>query len=104
MKTELNIRPNYHQKDENIEPHIHLGLLAYQVVSVIRHQLISAGINDSWTTLIEKMNTQKATTTAMMKKNGKKVFVRNCSIPSAELKEIYRVLKLKPVPFYKKKM
>ena len=104
LKTELNIRPNYHQKDENIEPHIHLGLLAYQVVSVIRHQLISAGINDSWTTLIEKMNTQKATTTAMMKKNGKKVFVRNCSIPSAELKEIYRVLKLKPVPFYKKKM
>ena len=104
LKTELNIRPNYHQKDENIEPHIHLGLLAYQVVSVIRHQLISAGINDSWTTLIEKMNTQKATTTAMMKKNGKKVFVRNCSIPSAELKEIYQVLKLKPVPFYKKKM
>ena len=104
LKTELNIRPNYHQIDENIEPHIHLCLLAYQVVSVIRHQLKSAGINDSWTTLIEKMNTQKATTTAMMKKNGKKVFVRNCSIPSAEMKEIYQVLKLSPVPFYKKNM
>lgn len=104
LKTELNIRPNYHQKDENIEPHIHLGLFAYQLVSIIRHQLKSAGINDSWTTLIEKMNTQKATTTAIMKKNGKKVFVRNCSIPSKELKEIYQILKLNPVPFYKKNL
>ena len=102
LKTELNIRPNYHQNDENIEPHIHLGLLAYQVVSAIRHQLKTAGINDSWTTLIAKMNTQKVTTTAMMKKNGQKVFVRNCSIPTAELRELYQVLKLKPVPFYKK--
>lgn len=104
LKTELNIRPNYHQKDENIEPHINLGLLSYQIVSVIRHQLKSAGINDSWTTLISKMNTQKAMTTTMMNKNGKKVFVRNCSIPSAELKEIYQVLKLKLVPFYKKNL
>jgi transposase len=44
LKTELSIRPNYHQKDENIEGHIHLGLLAYQVVSIIRYQLKQNGI------------------------------------------------------------
>jgi hypothetical protein len=103
LKTELCIRPNYHQKDENIEPHIHLGILAYQVVAAIRYQLKSKGLNDSWTTLLSKMNTQKVTTTAMMKKDGDKVFVRNCSIPSSELLEIYQKLKLKPVPFYKKR-
>lgn len=103
LKTELCIRPNYHQKDENIEPHIHLGILAYQVVSAIRYQLKSMGMKDNWTTLLSKMNTQKVITTAMMKKDGEKVFVRNCTIPSSELLEIYQKLKLKPVPFYKKR-
>lgn len=103
LKTELNIRPNYHQTDENIEPHINLGLLAYQVVSVIRHQLSAKGIKDSWSTLVSKMNTQKATTTAMIAKNGNKIFIRNCSVPNAELREIYQHLNLKPVPFYKKR-
>lgn len=103
LKTELCIRPNYHQKDENIEPHIHLGILAYQIVSAIRYQLKSMGIKDNWTTLLSKMNTQKVITTAMMKKDGEKVFVRNCTIPGAELLEVYQKLKLKPVPFYKKR-
>jgi len=103
LKTELCMRPNYHQKDENIEPHIHLGILAYQIVSSIRFQLKSKGINDSWTTLLAKMNTQKVVTTAMMKRDGEKVFIRNCTIPSSELLEIYQNLKLKPMPFYKKR-
>ena len=103
LKTELSIRPNYHQKDENIEPHIHLGILAYQIVSVIRYQLKSMGMKDSWSTLLSKMTTQKVTTTAMMKKDGEKIFVRNCTIPGSELLEIYQKLKLKPVPFYKKR-
>ena len=103
LKTELHIRPNYHQNDENIEPHINLGLLAYQIVSVIRHQLKAKGLHDSWTTLVSKMITQKLTTTAMMTKKGDKLFIRNCSVPSAELREIYQYLKLKPVPFYKKR-
>lgn len=103
LKSELNIRPNYHQYDENIESHIHLGLLAYQLVSIIRHQLKASGIHDSWTTLITKMNTQKVITTSMLQKDGNKIHVRNCTVPEAELKEIYQVLKLKPVPFYKKR-
>jgi len=104
LKTELCIRPNFHQKDENIEAHIHLGLLAYQIVSIIRFQLKQAGINNSWKTLLAKMNTQKIMTTSFLDKQNKKIHVRNCSIPAAELNEIYQLLKLKPVPFYRKKL
>jgi transposase len=104
LKTELCIRPNYHQKDTNIEAHIHLGLLAYQIVSIIRYQLKQSGINDSWKTLLSKMNTQKIMTTSFMDKHNNKVHVRNCSVPNAELTEIQQTLKLKPAPFYRKKV
>jgi transposase len=104
LKTELSIRPNYHQKDENIEAHINCGLLAYQIVSIIRYQLKRAGIRDSWETLLNKMNTQKVMTTSCVDKHNKKVHIRNCSVPNAELKEIQDILKLKPVPFYRKKV
>jgi transposase len=39
LKTDLAIRPVHHQKDQNTEAHIFLGVLAYQVVATIRHQL-----------------------------------------------------------------
>lgn len=104
LKTELSIRPNYHQKDENIEAHIHLGLLAYHIVSIIRYQLKQAGVRDSWNTLLSKMNTQKVMTTSCLDKYNNKIHIRNCSVPNAELKEIQDILKLKPVPFYRKKV
>lgn len=103
LKTELCIRPNYHQKDENIEAHIHLGLLAYQIVSIIRYQLKAVNIKDSWKNLLSKMNTQKIMTTSFIDKQQRKIHVRNCSVPETELMEIYQVLKLKPMPFYRKK-
>lgn len=59
LKTDLAIRPVHHQKDQNTEAHIFLGVLAYQVVATIRHQLKTKNINDSWQTIIMKMNTQK---------------------------------------------
>jgi transposase len=54
-KTDLNIRPIYHQKDQYIEPHIWLGVIAYQVVSYIRQTLKQNGIHYSWKTIVEKM-------------------------------------------------
>ncbi len=39
LKTDLRIRPIFHQKDKYSTAHIHLGLMAYQIVAVIRHRL-----------------------------------------------------------------
>ncbi len=39
LKTDLSLRPVYHQTDKNVLAHINLGILAYQVVSTIRYQL-----------------------------------------------------------------
>ncbi|GHV62126.1 hypothetical protein FACS1894195_3670 [Bacteroidia bacterium] len=39
LKTDLDLRPIYHKKDQSSLAHLHLGLLDYHVVSTIRYQL-----------------------------------------------------------------
>ena len=59
LKTELNLRPVYHQKDCRTQAHIHLGVLAYMVVNTIRHKLKQKGIHHDWKNIIRIMNSQK---------------------------------------------
>ena len=63
LKTDLDLRPIYHRKDENTMTHLNLGLLAYWLVNKIRHQLKQEGIHSGWRKIIRTMNTQKAVTT-----------------------------------------
>jgi transposase len=39
LKTDLDIRPVFHQKDINSEAHLFIGILAYQLVHAIREEL-----------------------------------------------------------------
>ncbi|GHT23359.1 hypothetical protein FACS189430_06520 [Bacteroidia bacterium] len=39
LKTDLDLRPVYHKRDDSSMAHLHLGLLAYWVVNTIRYQL-----------------------------------------------------------------
>jgi hypothetical protein len=39
LKTDLDLRPIYHKKDNSTMAHLHLGLLAYWVVNTVRFQL-----------------------------------------------------------------
>lgn len=41
LKTDLDLRPIYHKTDEASMANLHLGLLAYWLVSTIRYQLQS---------------------------------------------------------------
>jgi len=103
LKTDLSLRPVFHQKDIHTESHINLGILAYQLVSTIRHQLKKKNINYDWQNISRIMNTQKLITTSMNSKNNKQIRIRKCSIPNYEVKEIYQALRLKHIPFYYKK-
>jgi len=102
LKTDLAIRPVHHQKDENTEAHIFLSVLAYQVVATIRYQLKIKNINDSWSTIIMKMNTQKSVVTSMMDTDNKKIVIKTCSQPSSDAKAIYKALNYKNEAFKRK--
>lgn len=103
LKTDLDLRPIYHKKDESTIAHLNLGLLSYWLVNTIRRQLKGSGINHCWTEIVRIGNTQKVITTTGYNKAGKEITVRKCSEPDAKLKALQTVLKIKHRPFTKLK-
>lgn len=104
LKTDLNLRPIFHQKDERSDAHLFFGLLAYWVVNTIRCQLKAQGENCYWTEIVRRMSTQKLVTTEGVNPLGEKVQLRQCSKPSKQASEIYQKLGLKETPFRRLKI
>src|ERR1035437_1825312 len=103
LKTDLDLRPIYHQKDENTMAHLHLGLLAYWVVNTVRHQLKKEGIHSGWREIVRTMNTQKAVTTLAQNNHEEVIMIRRCSEPNQQVRKLYDALKYKYAPFVKRK-
>ena len=101
LKTDLNLRPIYHQKDKASDAHLFLGLLAYWIVNTIRHKLKGHGETCYWTEIVRRMSTQKAVTTEATNALGEKVLMRLCSEPTKVAEDIYDKLKYKKMPFWK---
>ena len=103
LKTDLSLRPVFHQTDENTEAHLFLGLLAYQLVSSIRYQLKQKGIKHDWCNIIRIMNTQKEVYSTIKTKSGSTIQLKKCTRPTVQTKEIYTALSLKHKPYNIKK-
>jgi hypothetical protein len=103
LKTDLDLRPIYHKKDESTMAHLHLGLLAYWVVNTIRHQLKKEGIHSGWSEIVRVMNTQKAVTTIAQNDKDEVIQIRRCTEPNQKVQKLYDALKYKYAPFVKKK-
>ncbi len=101
LKSDLNIRPIFHQKDTYIEPHIWLGILAYQVVNYIKLKLGEHGIKHSWSTIVEKMQAQQCSLQRVDKKEGV-IYTKLCTRPNADMKDIYEALGYRDRPFVRK--
>ena len=103
LKSDLDLRPIYHQKDENTMAHLHLGLLAYWLVNTVRHQLKQDGIHSGWREIVRTMNTQKAVTTLAQNNHEEVIMIRRCSEPNQQVRKLYDALKFKYAPFVKRK-
>ena len=103
LKTDLDLRPVYHKKDESTMAHLNLGLLAYWLVNTIRHQLKQGGINSQWKEIVRIMNSQKAVTTTAQNNHNEIIHIRRCTEPDEKVQQIYDILKYKPQPYKKKK-
>jgi hypothetical protein len=102
LKTDLDIRPIYHQKDEYIEPHIWLGILAYQVVNYIRRNLKQQNIHYSWSTIVEKMQSMQTALVTVDNDNNEKIYVKLCTRPSKDQQAIFDALNFKYRPYVRK--
>lgn len=103
LKTDLKMRPVFHQEDIYSESHIYGSILAYTVVHSIRYPVKSKRIHLDWGNIVRRMNTQKVITTTMNTKTGNTIRLKKCSDPEAEVREIYQALGYKDRPFWEKK-
>lgn len=99
LKTDLELRPIYHQRDDNSDAHLFFGLLSYWIVNTIRHKLKLQGITHYWTELKRILSTQKAITTEAENALGERVELRICSEPTDAAAELYRILGYHTIPF-----
>ena len=63
LKTDLNLRPIHHKKEDRSDAHPFLGLLAYRIVNTIRYKLKQTGEACYWTEIVRRLSTLKGVTT-----------------------------------------
>jgi len=103
LKTDLKMRPIFHQRDIYTESHLFGSVLAYSIVHAIRHQLKAHGEHSDWSNIVRTMNTQKVITTTMKTQSGKTIYLKKCSEPESDVRRIYQLLKYQDRPFWQKK-
>ncbi|SMN02256.1 hypothetical protein SPONN_675 [uncultured Candidatus Thioglobus sp.] len=103
LKSELGMRPVYHQKTERVEGHLFITLLAYNLVHQIRRQLKASGINDSWETIRTTLSTQMRTTVVLRDELGQHIHIRKSNYPNASQQVLLRALDLNWEPGETKK-
>jgi transposase len=104
LKSDLDMRPIFHQKGENIEAHLNLAVLAYFIVSFIRHRLKQKNIRHRWLEIVRIMSTQKCNINTIVDSKDRTIVLKTCTRAQQNAADIYSAMKYKPVPFYRKKI
>ena len=77
----------FHKTDKNVESHLFLGVLTYQLVVGIRYQLKQKEITHDWRNIVRIMNAQKEITTMRNKKGETILIKKNAVHPLLKLEE-----------------
>lgn len=94
LKSDLGLRPIYHQLEGRIDAHLFITTLAYHVLHAIRYELGQCEITHSWEGIRRIMISQVRVTTAMQKKDGSLLRIRATAKPTVAQREIYRGLRI----------
>lgn len=104
LKSELGLRPVFHSKENRVDGHLFITVLAYQCVQLIRRELGKAGIQGSWAQLRQVMSVQRRITVSMQRSDNTVLHIRKTTVPSAALREIYQALGINTQPGGVRKM
>lgn len=98
MKSELGLRPVYHQREHRCDGHLFITVLAYHVGHAIRVQLKRRGIADQWATVRKVLSSHIRITTTLKRDDGKVIHVRQSTRPEPAHRIIYDALHLSHRP------
>ena len=98
LKTDLGLRPVYHQKTDRISGHIFISVLAYHLLHTIRYQLMHQEINDCWKTIMFKLSTHYRVTNSLQRKDDKTIHIRKSTKANPEQLAIYKACNISSCP------
>jgi len=98
LKSELGLRPVFHQKTKRVSGHLFITLLAYHLIHTIRCQLKMKNIHSSWSNLRKQLKGQDRITVSMNCQNGETVHIRKSTRPEPRQQVIYDALGLSHYP------
>ena len=96
LKSDLGMRPNYHQLEERVDTHIFVTVLAFQLLCYIRKMLESIGDNRQWDTIRQILRTHCYATIILPTSNGSARHIRKPGIPEACQHKIYDLFNINP--------
>jgi transposase len=92
LKSDLGLRPNPHQKEDRVEAHVFICVLAYHLLRNILWTLEQKGDDRDWETLKRILRTHCYTTIMLPTRNGQMHRIRKAGQPEECQKAIYRNL------------
>lgn len=98
LKSELGLRPIFHQKEQRVDGHLFITVLAYHIMQTILYKLKENGIDIRWPTFQSYMSTQARVTTSFRDKDNQQVRIRTTTTPEPIHKDIYAALKIAEKP------
>jgi transposase len=98
LKSELGLRPTYHQKDIRLEGHLFISVLAYHLLASIQKELSQKGIHHRWETIRNQLSNHMLATTTAINSKGERVYQRRVGDPEAIHLKIYQALRVSPSP------
>ena len=100
LKSQLGLRPVYHQNALRTAGHLFIGVLAYHLLNAIEHQLRQSGDSRSWQSIKKELSTYVRTTIAFNDAHGNLYHLRMSSTPESNHKAIFKALE---VPLFNKR-
>ena len=101
LKSSLGRRPNFHQKEDRVDAHRFISVLAYHLLTTIEHRLRRHRDHRAWASVRDILSTHQRLTIEYREKTNQshqQYPLRVCRQSEAEHKVIYERLSLDPEP------
>ena len=101
MKSYLGLRPNFHQREDRVDTHMFISVLAYHILHIIEYRLRMNNDHRKWVTIKNILSTHNRLTLSFQEqtKSGevRHRVIRTCTKPETEHMKIYNVFNLKGI-------
>lgn len=108
LKSCLGLRPNFHQKEDRVDTHMFISVVAYHILHMIEYRLRQKGDCRKWTTIRNVLRTHERLTLGykIKEEDGtiQQKYLRLNSRLEPEHLEIYKRFNLSGVPLPRKKL